>query len=449
MACGFCSLRPTLTSLFSSSHALALAPTPHWRSSSLRVSRALSATTLPISSSSSSFFTWDDVFEIGRKESASPQNASSDLTGFLEKIDRCNRGSEKLVEFIPFVIEEQIVGYIHKGFTEYLREFHDTFTFSKNGCVGGDYVTLSLMFEKPEDRTRAVADVIKILGDKGIIPGIRNELYPVKPSFNAPAVFSLERAAAPYFGLKGYGVHMNGYVERDGQKSLWIGKRSLTKSTYPGMLDHLVAGGLPHGISCGDNLVKECDEEAGISKVIADRAIPVGAVSYMDIDQYCFKRDVLFCYDLKLPEDFVPINQDGEVESFKLIPVAQVANVIRETSFFKANCSLVIIDFLFRHGLIHNNTGWNPVPQFGGWDQKGSDETNYSVVFSKARANRKLNKGGVRHSSLGSEQELMASARRHHYHQQHLHHHRETQDDDPVMKKKRILTYINCCIRPN
>ncbi|KAJ0243868.1 Nudix hydrolase 20 [Hirschfeldia incana] len=347
MACGFYSLRLTLTSLYSSSQALA--PTLHWRSSSLRISRALSSATAPMSSSSS--FTWDDVFEIGSKESASPQNSSSDLTGFLEKIDLCNRGSEKLAEFIPFVVEEQVVGYIHKGFTEYLREFHDIFTFSKNGCVvGGDYVTLNPMFKKPEDRTRVVADVIKILGDKGIIPGIRNELYPVKPSFHAPALFSLERAAAPYFGLKGYGVHMNGYVERDGQKFLWIGKRSLTKSTYPGMLDHLVAGGLPHGISCGDNLVKECEEEAGISKVIADRAIPVGAVSYMDINQYSFKRDVLFCYDLKLSEDFVPINQDGEVESFKLIPVAQVANVIRETNFFKANCSLVIIDFLFRHG---------------------------------------------------------------------------------------------------
>lgn len=60
-----------------------------------------------------------------------------------------------------------------------LEEFHDIFTFSKNGClvVGGDYVTLNLMFEKPEDRTRAVAGVIKILGDKGIIPGIRNEVY--------------------------------------------------------------------------------------------------------------------------------------------------------------------------------------------------------------------------------------------------------------------------------
>uniref|UniRef100_A0A1J3GMV5 Nudix hydrolase 20, chloroplastic n=2 Tax=Noccaea caerulescens TaxID=107243 RepID=A0A1J3GMV5_NOCCA len=334
MAFGFCSLRPTLTSFFSS-HALArrVAPTR-----SLRISR------VPISSS----FSWDDVAEMGRAECA-PHN------GFLEKVEHCNRGSEKVADFIPFVIEEQIVGYIHNDFTEYLRDFDDIFTFSQNGSCPdrvGSHVALNLTIEQPEDRTRAVADVIKVLAHKGIIPGIRNELYPVKPSFDAPVFFSLERAAAPYFGLKGYGVHMNGYVERDGEKFLWIGKRSLTKSTYPGMLDHLVAGGLPHGISCGENVVKECEEEAGISKVIAERAIAVGAVSYMDIDQHCFKRDVLFCYDLKLPEDFVPQNQDGEVESFKLIPVAQVANVIRKTSFFKANCSLVIIDFLFRHGFI-------------------------------------------------------------------------------------------------
>lgn len=72
----------------------------------------------------------------------------------------------------------------------------------------------------------------------------------------------------------------------------------------------------------------------------------------MDIDGHRYKRDVLFCYDLKLPEGFVPINQDGEVESFKLIPATLIANVIRTTQFFKPNCSLVIIDFLFRHGYI-------------------------------------------------------------------------------------------------
>ncbi|KAK1360482.1 Nudix hydrolase domain-containing protein [Heracleum sosnowskyi] len=116
------------------------------------------------------------------------------------------------------------------------------------------------------------------------------------------------------------------------------------------MLDHLVAGGLPHGISCGDNLVKECEEDAGIVKSIASQAIPVGVVSYMDIDGYRYKRDVLFCYDLKLPESFVPKNQDGEVGSFRLIPVELVADVIQKTEFFKLNCNLVIIDFLFRHG---------------------------------------------------------------------------------------------------
>jgi len=37
---------------------------------------------------------------------------------------------------------------------------------------------------------------------------------------------------------------MNGYVEKEGKKLLWLGKRSQAKPTFPGMLDHLVAGGL-------------------------------------------------------------------------------------------------------------------------------------------------------------------------------------------------------------
>ncbi|KAF5191465.1 Nudix hydrolase domain, partial [Thalictrum thalictroides] len=177
-------------------------------------------------------------------------------------------------------------------------------------------------------------------------------LYPVKSSYGTPLCFSLERAAAPYFGIKAYGVHMSGYVERDGEKYLWIGKRSEVKPTYPGMLDHLVAGGLPHNMTCKENIIKECEEEAGIPKSISTAAVPVGAVSYMDINGYCYKRDVLFCYDLKLTDGFIPSNQDGEVQSFKLIPIHHVANIIHKTEYFKPNCALVIIDFLFRHGLI-------------------------------------------------------------------------------------------------
>ncbi|KAL7093567.1 hypothetical protein ACP275_11G047000 [Erythranthe tilingii] len=296
-------------------------------------------------------FTWDDVVRLSQTRQ---HDDSSDLRGFFEKVTLCNRNSEKQCEFIPFVIDEHIVGYVHNGFANHLRRYKDVFAFPEDPSYGsnfGCHVALHPLLNAPEDRTEAVGHVVKCLGED-VIPGIRNELYPVTSSFGEPEFFSLERAAAPYFGIKAYGVHMVGYVERENQKYLWVGKRSKLKPTYPGKLDHLVAGGLPHGISCGENLVKECKEEAGIPRSLSSKATAVGAVSYMDINGYRLKRDVLFCYDLNLREDFVPANEDGEVESFKLLHVTHVANIIRSTSFFKENCNLVIIDFLFRHGYI-------------------------------------------------------------------------------------------------
>ena len=59
-----------------------------------------------------------------------------------------------------------------------------------------------------------------------------------------------------------------------------------------------------------------------------------------------------FCYDLELPADFVPRNTDGEIERFELWPIEQVMETVAETTKFKFNCNLVIIDFLVRHGLI-------------------------------------------------------------------------------------------------
>ncbi|CAO2841410.1 unnamed protein product [Amaranthus hypochondriacus] len=298
---------------------------------------------------STNSFTWDDVIQIGQSE---PD--PSDLTGFFDKVTACNRNLEKLNEFVPFVVEQQVVGYVHNKFSENLRRFEDVFSFPQdvvNTSHFNWHISLHPALKSYEDRTSAVADVINSLGEK-LIPGIRNELYPVTSCFGTQAFFSLERAAAPYFGIKAYGVHMNGYVEREDQKLLWIGKRSQTKATFPGMLDHLVAGGLPYGIPCGENMMKECEEEAGIPESLSKSVKPVGAISYMDINGDRLKRDVLFCYDLKLPEDFVPKNLDGEVESFRLIPVQDVANVIKKSQFFKSNCTLVIIDFLFRHGYI-------------------------------------------------------------------------------------------------
>ncbi|KAJ6750946.1 hypothetical protein OIU85_001476 [Salix viminalis] len=76
------------------------------------------------------------------------------------------------------------------------------------------------------------------------------------------------------------------------------------------------------------------------------------------------------------------------------------------------------------------------VPEFGGWNSKNTVPTDYSMVFTQARANRRQRKSDVRHASLGNERELLSAAAA------------ARQQEDSVMKRKKFLTYINCCIRP-
>ena len=44
--------------------------------------------------------------------------------------------------------------------------------------------------------------------------------------------------------------------------------------------------------------------------------------------------------------------QDGEVGSFRRLPLKDVADTVAHTDKFKDNCNLVIISFLVRHGFL-------------------------------------------------------------------------------------------------
>lgn len=63
-------------------------------------------------------------------------------------------------------------------FADQLRSFKDVFTFPKDKLYGSpfdEYVSLNPMLKTPEQRTRAVGNVVKCLGEEWI-PGIRNEV---------------------------------------------------------------------------------------------------------------------------------------------------------------------------------------------------------------------------------------------------------------------------------
>lgn len=202
------------------------------------------------------------------------------------------------------------------------------------------------------DFEKGLEDFFRAYFAKHGLGGWRNETYAVSEHFTAETLFLTERATLSFLGATGYGVHVNGYVEKPDGLYLWIGKRAMDKPTSPGKLDQVAAGGIPHGITVHDNVIKECAEEAAIPRHIAMTARPVSALSYTYDLPIGVRPDVMFNYDLRLPVDFTPQVNDGEVESFRLMPINEVLERVAETQDFKFNCAVVIIDFAIRHGLI-------------------------------------------------------------------------------------------------
>jgi 8-oxo-dGTP pyrophosphatase MutT (NUDIX family) len=133
---------------------------------------------------------------------------------------------------------------------------------------------------------------------------------------------------------------------------MWIGTRAADKTVAPGKLDHMVAGGLSHGYSVDETVVKEAEEEAAVPDALARQARPVGALTYVAELESGLRDDTLFLFDLALPETFVPENTDGELQGFARWPVEAVMARVRDTDDFKFNVAPVLIDFFLRHGLL-------------------------------------------------------------------------------------------------
>jgi 8-oxo-dGTP pyrophosphatase MutT (NUDIX family) len=180
----------------------------------------------------------------------------------------------------------------------------------------------------------------------------RSEDFDVRAEPEGPVVALLDRGALPDFGVIGVGAHLNGLVRKPDGLHLWVAKRAADKKLDPGKLDHLVAGGVPAGLTPFETLLKEGEEEANLPPKLMRAAKPVCRLRYNMERPEGLRRDLLYAYDLVLPEDFSPHPNDGEVESFALWPLTRVLETISQTDDFKFNVNLVLIDLLIRHGQI-------------------------------------------------------------------------------------------------
>lgn len=180
----------------------------------------------------------------------------------------------------------------------------------------------------------------------------RREEFDVRATPDGPALARVDRGALPVLGIEAQGVHVNGLVQGPDGPRLWVAVRAADKLLDPNKLDHIVAGGIAAGMTPWQTLLKEAEEEAAIPPALAARAVRVGQVRYAMERPEGLRRDLLHCYDLDLPADFVPHPADGEVARFELWPLARAFAAVRDGDAFKFNVNLVLIDLFIRQGLI-------------------------------------------------------------------------------------------------
>jgi 8-oxo-dGTP pyrophosphatase MutT (NUDIX family) len=256
-------------------------------------------------------------------------------TGFLHHLRTCNN-ARLPGDRLPFRIGSAQVGWIKPALASALAIFPG---------ISADATGISLT-----DGTRLPAIARQLVEDGHF--RFRREDFDIRATPDGAVLARLDRGALPSFGVMAEGVHVNGLVRRSDGVHVWVARRAADKHLDPGKLDHIVAGGVPAGLSPAETLLKEAEEEAAIPAPLARQAVPVALIAYAMERSEGLRRDRLHCYDLDLPEDFCPRATDGEVEAFELWPIARVVQAVRETDRFKFNVNLVLIDLFLREGLI-------------------------------------------------------------------------------------------------
>lgn len=268
-----------------------------------------------------------------------------DLRPLLRWVQRCH--NYQLNQFRPFYVAGYKVGWILPEDLPLFEQSPALF------AVESERVELLGEPSSPKERSAQLDVVLRQWRDQGYINGWRDEHYLISDGEGTP-LFSVERSATALLGVLNLGVHLNGFVRRTDGIWLWMARRARNRPRYPGKLDQMVAGGMTAYQSPQQVMKRECQEEAGVPMTLAETLKSVGLVTLCHHNSKGqLRREIIYTYDLELPETFQPCNQDGEVEEFQLMPIAEVMRLVAETDDIKTNCNLVVLDFLVRHSVLH------------------------------------------------------------------------------------------------
>ncbi len=197
----------------------------------------------------------------------------------------------------------------------------------------------------PGEALNAVlSNVANQLREAHCLRGWRDELLDVTDGELVLGV--IERAAVRALGLSTKAVHLNAWTP-DGK--IWVARRSLSKSTDPGMWDTLVGGLVAQGEELELALVRECGEEAGLDAPDLAQRSPLRTVMriHRRLPEGYQVEDVLTSTCV-LADNVRPANRDGEVMDIDTIDVDTAIRRIKEGEFTLEAAIVMVEDILQR-----------------------------------------------------------------------------------------------------
>jgi 8-oxo-dGTP pyrophosphatase MutT (NUDIX family) len=186
------------------------------------------------------------------------------------------------------------------------------------------------------ERSEALQNVLIKAKESGLILGWRDEAFSfwssecIYPDTNRTPFIAVERSGFRYLGMLSHAVHINGFTS---EGKMWCGRRSLQKTVDPGLLDNVSAGGLTSGDNLHQCATRELQEEAGLLNLPTGALSDMGSVRISRMRPEGWHEEVLHVFNLDLPEDFEPVNQDGEVTEFLCLAPLDLLERIRNCEF--------------------------------------------------------------------------------------------------------------------
>ncbi|KAL9115352.1 MAG: hypothetical protein Q9227_000673 [Pyrenula ochraceoflavens] len=183
-----------------------------------------------------------------------------------------------------------------------------------------------------------------------------DELFPVYTS-DGKRLMNMDGCGVDAFGIINFGCHLLAFTRTEEGFKWWVPRRSMTKMSYPGMLDNTVGGSLSAGEEPLDCIIREAREEASLPEEETRRNIvSCGTLSYQmaqtDAGMPGCQHQVQYLYEIELPPDRIPKPCDGEAEDFKTMELGEIQTRLKQGEF-KLNCAMTWMACLIRHGVVN------------------------------------------------------------------------------------------------